>query len=521
MTTLDALAGRTWDVLVVGGGVTGAGIAREAAGLGLRAALVEQNDFASGTSSRSSKLVHGGLRYLNQGNVRLMRESIHERARLLRDGPGLVEYVGYLHAIYRQDRPGALVFDLALRLYALLGGHRRQHQRLAPGSVVFWAPGLDDHGLTALFEFGESLTDDSRLVLRILRDAANRGAVMLNYARVESLLRNDAGRVVGATVADRESGRRAEVRARAVVNATGAWADELRGQVQARPMLRPMRGSHLVIPGWRLRLGQVISFFHPENGRPLFCVPWQGVVLVGTTDVDQHEALDADPRPSPDEIQFLLSGLQARFPQHEFTGDDLQAVFAGVRPVADIRTGDPAKASREHAIRMDAGLLTVTGGKLTTFRLMARDALEALRSHLGGLPPRRAESRALDPLPPLPGDLPLPAALARRWLAHYGPASLGCLLASTAEARRPLAGAAGRGLADLQWMARAEAVRHLDDLMLRRSRLGLTAPRGGLDLLPRLRPVVQAELGWADDRWQSEVARYRALWQRVYSPVVG
>jgi len=518
MTALVTLTERNWDVLVVGGGITGAGILREAARMGLRAALVEQNDFASGTSSRSSKLVHGGLRYLAQGKLGLMRESVQERGRLLRDGPGLVEYLGYLHAVYRGDRPGAPVFDLALRLYALLHGRWRLHQRLPPTAAGFWAPGLAEDRLTALFAYGESQTDDSRLVLRILREATERGALALHYTRVEDLLRDQNGQVIGVTVADRETGQRAGVRARAVVNATGAWADGLRAQVQARSMLRPMRGSHLVIPGWRFRLGQVISFFHPENGRPMFCVPWQGVVLVGTTDVDQHESLDAEPRPSPEEIHFLLRALQARFPQLGFTHGDLQAVYAGVRPVADTGTHDPAKASREHVIWMESGLLTVAGGKLTTFRPMALAALEKLRAHLGGLPPPRAASPALDPLPPLPEGFPLPAALARRWLARYGPASLGFLLATSPEDRLPLEGVAALSLADMRWMARSESVRHLDDLLLRRSRCGLTCPKGGARLLPRIRPVVQPELGWTDARWQAEVERYLALWQRVYSP---
>jgi len=519
MSRLAALPSHGWDILVVGGGITGAGILREAARLGLRALLVEQNDFASGTSSRSSKLVHGGLRYLTQGQIGLMRESIHERARLLRDGPGLVEVLGYLHAIYRHDRMSARTFETALRVYALLHGRWRIHRRLPPSAAALRAPGLNEADLAVLFEYGESQTDDARLVLRVLREATERGAVALNYTTAAGLLRDEHGQVTGADLQDRETGQPVAVRARAVINATGAWADHLRAHVNAPPRLRPMRGSHLVFPGWRLRLGQVVSFFHPENGRPVFCVPWEGVVLVGTTDVDQHEPLDAEPRPSPDEIHFLLSGVQARFPRLDITLADVQAVYAGVRPVADTHTLDPTKASREHVIWLESGLLTVTGGKLTTFRPMALSTLEKLRTHLPDWPPARPDTPALDPLPPLPSDLPLPASQARRWLARYGSASLDFLLSTPLEERRPFWRGPYVSRAELRWIARNEGVRHLDDLLLRRTRLGLTAPQGGARLLEQIRSVAQPELNWSDDQWQAEVARYLALWQQAYSVI--
>ena len=518
MSPLSSLAARHWDVLVVGGGITGAGILREAARLGLSALLVEQNDFASGTSSRSSKLVHGGLRYLAEGQIGLMRESVQERARLLHDGPGLVTYVGYLHAIYRRDRMSSRAFEAALRIYAWLHGRWRIHRRLPPGAAGLRAPGLTEAGLAALFEYGESQTDDARLVLRVLREGIDRGAAALNYTAVTGLLRDEAGAVIGAQLLDRATGQRLDVRARAVVNATGAWADRLRAHVNGPAQLRPMRGSHLVIPGWRLRLGQVVSFFHPDNGRPVFCVPWEGVVLVGTTDVDQPESLDAEPRPSQEEIEYLLKGVQSRFPALDLTAADLQAVYAGVRPVTDTRTLDPAKASREHVLWWESGLLTVTGGKLTSFHRMALSALAKLRTHLPGLPPALSNTPALDPLPPLPPDLPLPAALSRRWQARYGSASIDYLLAAPGEARQPLGCGPSASLAELAWIARHESVHHLDDLLLRRTRLGLTVPRGGAHLLDKIRAAVGSELGWDDRQWETEAARYLELWQRVYSP---
>ncbi len=515
MSSLRSLARREWDVLVIGGGITGAGILREAARVGLRALLVEQNDFASGTSSRSSNLIHGGLRYLAQGQLGLVRESIRERARLLLAGTSLVERMGYLLAVYRKDPASARTFAIGLRLYALLHGRWQMHRTVPESAVGLRAPGLSVEGLAALFEYDESLTDDARLVLRVLREATDLDAVALNYTRAVGLVRGERGEVLGAVVEDWESGQRAELIARAVVNASGAWADDLRSHLNLPAHLRPLRGSHLVLPGWRLRQGQVVSFFHPHTGRPIFCVPWQGVMLVGTTDVEHMGPLE-DPLASPQEIEFLLTGLQARFPGLNLTMGDVQAVYAGVRPVTDVSTADPTRASREQAVWFESGLLTVTGGKLTTFHAQAVSALQALRRNRRGFPPVLRNSPALNPLPPLPADLPLDRRLVQRWRARYGLDGLDFALRAPAEELQPMIEGSPITFAELRWIARQESVRHLDDLMLRRVRLGLTVPQGGVGLLKNIAPVVRSELSWNDDHWQDEVARYAALWQRFY-----
>lgn len=504
-------------MIVIGGGITGAGILREAARLGLKALLVERHDFASGTSSHSSKLIHGGLRYFVQGQLKMMRESLLARQHLLRDGPPLVKPIGYVHASYKGDRITPFVFETGIRTYAILHGHLKVHQRLDPLAIGLYTPGLSQKDLCAVFAFDESQTDDARLVLRVLREATDRGAVALNYTPALGLLRDERGHVNGILAHDPEGREPVSFRARVVVNATGAWADSLRRHIGAPARLRPMRGSHLVIPGWRLRLGQITSFFHPENGRPIYCVPWKGVVLVGTTDVDQEMlGENEEPHASATEIQFLLSGLQARFPTLNLTWQDVQAVFAGLRPVADVRTSDPSKASREHMILYESGLLTVAGGKLTTFHTMALAAFEKLRQHLPQLPKSRVASSALDPLPDLPVDLPLDSNLALDWLSRYGETSLDFLSAASPVERAPIHNGHSASLADFRWAARQEAVRHLDDLLLRRTRLGITAPRGGTALLPRLRPILQEELNWTNSQWDGEVARYLACWAQTY-----
>ena len=518
MTVLASLSARDWDLIVIGGGITGAGILREAARLGLKTLLVERNDFASGTSSHSSKLIHGGLRYFVQGQIKMMQDSVQARQHLLRDGSPLVQPLGYLHAIYKDDKITPFIFELGIRTYAILHGHLKVHQRLKLSDMGLYVPGMREQDLRAAFLFDESQTDDARLVLRVIREAVNRGAVALNYTSAAGLWRDEKGQVIGILATDSENREPIALRARAVVNATGAWADLIRQHIDMPSHLRPMRGSHLVIPGWRFRLGRVASFFHPANGRPIYCVPWKGVVLVGTTDVDQEQLQAEDePHPSAEEIQFLLGGLQTCFPALNLTIQDVQAVFAGIRPVADIRTGDPTKASREHLILYESGLLTVVGGKMTTFHIMALEALKKLSQHLAAFPKIRTETFALDPLPDLPTDLPIESNLVMEWLSGYGEASLDFLSASAQVDRLPIRGGYRTSPADLRWVMRHESVRHLDDLLLRRTRLGLIAPEGGFALLPSIRHVVQEELNWTDSQWSEEATRYLAQWKKVYS----
>lgn len=518
MTALASLSAREWDVIVIGGGITGAGILREAARLGLNALLVERSDFASGTSSHSSKLIHGGLRYFLQGQLRMMRESLKARQDLIRDGSPLVKTIGYLHTIYKNDKITPFIFESGIRTYAVLHGHWKVHQRLKRAEVGMIVPGVREQDLRAAFLFDESQTDDARLVLRVIREAVERGAVALNYTSAAGLWRDDNRQVIGILATDSRNREPVALRARAVVNATGAWADLIRQRIDMPSQLRPMRGSHLVIPGWRLRLARVASFFHPDNGRPIYCVPWQGVVLVGTTDVDQ-EPLGAEQEPytSAEEVGFLLRGLQSCFPSLHLTLQDVQAVFAGIRPVADIQTADPAKASREHLILYEAGLLTVVGGKMTTFHVMALDAFEKLRQHIPSLAKARTETFALEPLPDLPTDLPVESSLAMDWLSRYGDRSLEFLCGSAPVDRLPIRGRYGASIADMRWVMRQESVHHLDDLLLRRTRLGMTAREGGAALLPDIRPVVQEELNWTDDQWNEEAARYLARWKKSYS----
>lgn len=509
-----------WDIIVVGGGITGAGILREASRAGLRVLLLEAHDFASGTSSRSSKLVHGGLRYLRNLQFRMTRESVQERERLLDEGRGLVHPISFLMVNYQADKVPVWVASVALAFYDLLA-LKWDHRHYSPHRLLQkLCPPLSSAGLLGGYRYFDASTDDARLVLRLIRESVSQGGVALNYARAEQLLRQKNGRVCGVVVRDLGpdgAGRTAELQASLVINATGAWADELRQQAGGPAELRKIRGSHLVFPNGRLPLQRAVTLEHPRNRRPIFFVPWEGVTLVGTTDVDQGNELATDLTMSQAEADYLMEGVSYAFPSLDLSLDDVQGTFSGIRPVVNTGKTNPSKESREHALWQDQGLLTVAGGKLTTFRLMALSALRMVRGELPGQPAFSSRQRVLDALPPdvmLPSSLP--AALRLRLMGRYAAESGALVEAARPAELEPIASSPVLW-AELRWAARSEAVIHLDDLLLRRVRLGLLLPEGGIPWLPQIRPIVQPELGWDDERWEREAADYAALWRRCYS----
>ena len=503
-----------WDLIVIGGGITGAGILREASRAGLKALLVEQHDFASGTSSRSSKLVHGGLRYLSNAQIKLTIESVRERERLLREGHGLIEPLENVIAGYQHDRPPAWVFGLGLMIYDTLA-LKWEHKRHTPAQLGAMCPALNTENLVGGFHYFDAQTDDARLVLRVIHEAVRNGGAALNYARVEGLLRDQAGDVHGIQLHDQVGGRSTEVRAPVVISATGAWADQLRGHVQAEPQLRQLRGSHIFFPWAKLPLTQMISFLHPIDRRPVFAYPWEGVTLIGTTDVDHGAPMQIDPCLSLGEVEYLMQAVTHAFKPLNLGLNDVQASLSGIRAVVNTGEINPSKESREFVLWDEHGLLTVTGGKLTTFRLMAHDALRAVRKRLPAQPKFNAKERVLDEVHVEPSDALNPIAHARL-LGRYGVDAPDLIAAALADELNPI-GSSPALWAELRWAARAEGVVHLDDLLLRRVRLGLLLPQGGLPLMDRIRAIAQPELGWDDERWHVEAMNYSRLWRESYS----
>lgn len=511
---LARLASQEWDVLIVGGGISGTGVLREATRRGWHAALIEQRDFAWGTSSRSSKLVHGGLRYLKERQFRLTLHSVRERDRLMHEAPELIEAQSFMFADCTGRKPGRHVFMLGLAIYDRMAKGQRQSRYHDAKATQMLAPGIGPANLVGGITYTDAKTDDTRLVWRVLAEAINENGLALNYVAANSPIFSDQSkqRVVGLNVSDSESGTAYAIKAKAVINATGAWADGLRVAVSGKPMLRPLRGSHLVIPFWRLPVAQAISLIHPVDGRPVFFYPWEGITLVGTTDLDHRGDLQQEAGITQDEVDYLLLAVNDQFPGLGITVNDVSATFAGVRPVIDDGSGDPSSAGRDHVVLDEAGMITLTGGKLTTFRLMAEDALALAAPHAG-----KAFSRA-------DGAVFRPAAaMTPRWHpalrfrlgARYG-----------ADAARLAEGASSTDLQTIPgtttlWIelaiaARHEAIVHLDDLLLRRTRLGILLPRGGLDHLERIRATVRPLLDWSDERWHSELERYRDIIAKYY-----
>ncbi len=504
-----------WDILIVGGGITGAGILREATRLGMHALLVEQRDFAWGTSSRSSKLVHGGFRYLKQGKLMLTRHSVHEREHLLHEGPGLIDPLGFLLTVYQGDFPGRWTFEIGLTVYDLLA-LRWDHAYYSPHDFRLLAPHISHDGLQGGFRFGDAQTDDARLTFRVIREAVADGATAINYVKAQALV-TQAGEVKGAVLADTLTGRQVEALAGVVVNATGCWADVLRKQAGGFPRLRPLRGSHLIFPAWRLPVAQAVSFLHPFDRRPVFIFPWDKATLVGTTDVDHGEPIDVEPAISPAEVAYLMAAVDYQFPSLAISLGDVISTYAGIRPIIGSGKHKPSEESRDHVIWQENGLLTVTGGKLTTFRLIALDVLKALRERHPHLPEPSHDLPVLNQVDrQLPGCDGLREACRRRLLGRYGAEALAMVNAAHPGEMEAIP-ATDYLWAELRWCARSEAVCHLDDLLLRRTRLGLILPHGAESILPAVKLICQAELGWNDDRWQQELAIYQALWLRNYS----
>jgi glycerol-3-phosphate dehydrogenase len=513
---------RAWDLIVIGGGITGAGILREAVRRGYRALLLEQRDFCWGTSSRSSKLVHGGLRYLAAGRVRLTRHALLERERLLREAPYLVQRVPFYYPLHRGVFPPRAAAAVLFWLYDRLAG-TDNHRHVEPNELRETFPGLDPAGITGAYRYTDAITDDARLVLRILHDAVADGGTVRNYSEVTSLLRehgaDGAGRVRGLRVQDAGSGAELTLDAAVVVNATGAWADRFDSQPPDDLRIHPQRGSHLVLDARDFPASMAIFLYNPADGRRLFVYPWQGLTVVGTTDIPHDQGLDAPACITPAELDYLLRAAAPLYAARPPTRDDVIATWSGVRPIiAPGTVGRPSRASRRHRVWSEPGLVSCSGGKLSTFHHMALDVLERAAAFLPPTGGQRCGSgRVLDDAGLRPEDLPgLGREQATRLIGRYGRAAAALVESAAAGELWPL-GDSGVCRAELRWSLRHESVVHLDDLLLRRSRFGVVLPQGGEPLLGGLEDLCAQAAGWDGARWSFERERYRDIIARYYS----
>jgi glycerol-3-phosphate dehydrogenase len=524
-TTLAELnaGNRTFDLIVIGGGITGAGVAREAAGSGLRALLVDQKDFAWGTSSRSSKMVHGGLRYLGSGQYRLTRDAVNERQRLMNEAPGLIDPLKFMMPHFRHQFPGPRLFQLLLRVYDWIA-RTHSRQSLKPADTIQWVPGLATDGLAGASGFTDAVTDDARLVQRLISEARRDGALCLNYVKAQSIERSE-GKVTGVQLQPEEDSASFMVSAPLVINATGAWAGRVQSASGSQDAMniRPLRGSHLVIPWARLPVSCSVSLLHPADGRPVFAFPWLGTTVLGTTDLDHSEDINLEPAISGPEVDYLLGIASQLFPETRVTREDIISTWAGVRPVITDGSGKaPSKENREHELQEHDGLISVAGGKLTTFRLIAREALER------GLVDSSASALLRDKHQPVfapAADIARPGHLAHltwhRLKGYYGPEIKQVLDNAPATPDGSVTQGYDLTWAEVAWACNHEDIQHLDDLLLRRTRLGLVLRDGAENLLPLLKRYCQPLLGWSDTQWSDEVHRYLEIRHRAYSLPAG
>lgn len=539
-------AGQIFDVLIVGGGITGAGLALDAAARGLRTALIEKRDFSAGTSSRSTKLLHGGLRYLEHFDFALVREGLKERAVLLELAPHLAEPFPFVIPVYadaRRNYDGPLKIRAGLWLYDLLAGRRNigRHRRISRDEALRLAPQLDARGLKGAFVYYDGRTDDSRLVVEVLKTAHAHGARIANYARLTGFIKDSGGKVAGARLRDEIGGRECEARARIIINATGVWMNEvveLDGQsALTDKKLRPSKGVHLVISPERLRVAAAWLIPALNAHRFYFVVPWEGRVIIGTTDTDYSGDKD-EPCAEAEEIAEILRAVNAYFPSARLASSDVIATLAGLRPL--ISSGSEAKSTtavsrKDEIFESPDGLISLAGGKLTTYRLMAEQGIDLAARRLTERYGVRVGAGRTDCLVIGGGKITrdevereaartaetehLPEATVRHLIHAYG-SDFRCVLELAREyerLREPIVSGLPHIAAEVIYAVRCEAALTVADVLARRTRLALLAGAATCECAPRVAELMAGELNWDERERVQQVARYAAEFAREYA----
>lgn len=534
MTTPDAqraadlrrLADERWDLVIVGGGIVGTGALLDATSRGLRAALIEQDDIAVGTSSRSSRLIHGGLRYLEHYEFHLVREALRERSRLLRLAPHLVTLAPFLFPVYGMPLIHRAFYGAGLTLYDLLGaardGGRSRH--LSADGVARLAPMIRREGLRGGIVYHDGVEDDARLALAVVRTAIAAGGTAVTRVRATTLLSDAAGKAAGVAAEDRETGQALEIRSGAVLDATGVWAGRTDAPLGGSSVpLVPSRGSHIVVPRARIPVETAVTLRVP--GKVLFMIPWPGAWLIGTTDIPDAGPADR-PSPTDAEITEILDAVN-RTLAVDLTRDDIVGAYTGLRPlVGSPGAGSTVAVSREHKVRReDSGLARVSGGKYTTYRVMAEDAVDTTLGEgvapsgtaelpLVGAAPRDALGRLTDRLARETG---LSRDITRQLVDRHGTeAEAVIVLGRELDLVRPLGPGIPQLEAEVAWAARHELARSLDDILSRRMRLSMLLPDRGASIAPRVDAIAGAELGWDAGATDVRVADYLAGARREY-----
>ncbi|MGQ0714966.1 MAG: glycerol-3-phosphate dehydrogenase [Gemmatimonadaceae bacterium] len=529
---LDLLGHARLDLLIIGGGITGAGVARDAALRGLRTALVERDDFASGTSSRSSRLIHGGLRYLEHAGLHLVFESSRERRTLMRIAPHLVRPLAFTWPVYDEARvplwklgAGLMLYD-ALALFRNVGG---KHRKLSANEVLELEPSIRRAQLRGGARYFDAATNDARLTLANARAAAHAGAIVINHAEVESLRRAGA-HVTGARIVDRIGGGRIDVTARVVVNATGPWSDTIRRMADARATtaLRGTKGVHIAVPRERVGNRDALTILSGVDGRVMFVLPAGTFTIIGTTDTDYTGPVD-DVRATRTDVDYLLRSANAYFPAALLEATDVVAAWAGIRPLVADGGADPGSTSREHSIRWTVpGLLSVSGGKLTTYRSMAASVVDRAARALGAS--LRPASTHREPLPgggmsslaeeisaakATIGIAPLAEHLVRShgtdWRAVWEIVGSNTALSAAVVPTLPYI------VAELHHAVEHEMALTLGDLLIRRLMVAFETRDHGIAAAPAAARTIGPRLGWSAEDYEKQLADYRAEIARIFA----
>ena len=510
---IDRALGRTepWDMLIIGGGATGAGIAVDASSRGYQVLLLEQSDFGKGTSSRSTKLVHGGVRYLEQGNIPLVMEALRERGILRQNAPHLVSDLAFV--VPRYDWWEAPFYGLGLKMYDLLAGKYGfgSSRLLSIEETLERLPTIKQEGLRGGIIYYDAQFDDSRLLINLLQTAADRGATALNYVQVTGITRGFDGFVDGATARDIETGNEFRVKANVVINATGAFSDAIRKMADpsVTPMIAPSQGIHLVFDGSFLAGNNAIMVPHTPDGRVMFAIPWHGHTVVGTTDTPISD-VSLEPLPLPEEVDFILE-TAARYLDKVPTRNDVLSVFVGIRPlVGNGNANSTAALSRDHTIRIDnTGLLSIAGGKWTTYRHMAEDCVNQAAT-LARLPEKAAITENLK----IHGFHLKPKQFED--LGVYGSDAFAIerLIREDSRLGEQLHPALSYRAAEVVWATRNEMARTVEDVLARRTRALFLNARAAAEMAVKTADLMARELKY-DDAWKAaQIQSFQGLARR-------
>lgn len=497
-----------WDIVVIGGGATGAGIAVDAASRGYDVLLLEQSDFGKGTSSRSTKLVHGGVRYLQQGNIPLVMEALRERGILRTNAPHLVRDRAFVVPNY--DWWEAPFYGIGLKVYDALAGKYGfgPSRLLSKEETVERLPTIETEGLRGGVIYHDGQFDDARLLINLFATAAEQGAVLLNYVGVTELQKDGDGFVSGVVARDAETGEELHATARVVINATGAFSDAIRemDDPEVRPIIRPSQGVHVVLDRSFHPGEDAIMVPHTDDGRVLFAVPWHDVVVLGTTDTPIDE-VSLEPCPQADEVEFLLTHA-ARYLTRDPTPADVLSVFAGIRPlVAADPDDDTAALSRDHTLLIStSGLVTIAGGKWTTYRKMAEDAVDHA-AVCAGLEERDCLTRELR----IHGHHAHAERFGRLWPYGSDAPEIESLIERDPRCGEALHPELPYQVGEVVWAIREEMARTVDDVLARRTRALLLNARAACEAAPRVAEILAAELGH-DEVWvEAQRQEFQAL----------